>query len=169
MPFTKTTMMTVVVCLAVATVADADQRRGRGRSRGGDDRVVVQPRVVVRRPIVAERHAIPRGRAPFGARLAYRPVHRPGLGIGIYIGSPYRYGYVSYGRPYYSRPYPYSYRSYGYPVPYGYAAPYSPPYPTYPSYGGVYAVPPPDALYGGVRLDVTPVRVAQPLYQSWPR
>jgi len=149
MSFTKIAMLTAVVCLAGATVADADQRRGRGRSRGRDARVVVQPRVVVRPPVVvARRHAGSRWAASFGARLAYRPVHRPGLGIGIYIGSPFRYSHRAYSRPYYATPYPYNY---GY---YGYASPYA--YPSYPSYAGIYAVPPPDALYGGVRLDVTP-------------
>ena len=145
MPFMKAAIISVVVCLAVASAADADQRRGRGRSRDRGGRVVVQPRVVVRPPVaVARRHAYPRGRAPFGARLAYRPVYRPGLGIGIYIGSPHRYSRRVYSRPYYATPYPYSYG-------YGYNSPYA-----YPSYRGIYAAPPPDALYGGVRLDVTP-------------
>jgi hypothetical protein len=149
MPFTKAALISVVVCLAIATGADADQRRGRGRSRGHRSRVFVQPRIVVRPPVVvARRHAYPGSVVPFGARHAYRPVRRPGLGIGIYIGSPFRHSYRAYSRPYYATPY-----SYAYPYPYGYG--YATPYP-YPAYSGIYAAPPADALYGGVRLDVTP-------------
>jgi hypothetical protein len=83
-------------------------------------------------------------------RYAYRPVYRPRLGFGIYIGAPH--GYVSYGRPYYARPYQYPY-AYGYAAPYPY--PYSPSY-AYPPYAGVYAAPPANASYGGVRLEVMP-------------
>jgi hypothetical protein len=78
-------------------------------------------------------------------------VYRPGIGFGIYIGSPYAHGYVSYGYPYYPRPYPYWYGAYGYAAPFPYPTPY-----LYPLYGGIYAVPPPGASYGGVRLEVAP-------------
>jgi hypothetical protein len=89
----------------------------------------------------------------YGARYAYRPVYRPGLGFGIYIGAPYWQGYVAYGRPYYARPYPHPYGYYGYAAPYPY--PYPPAY-AYPPAAGVYAVPPANASYGGVRLEVMP-------------
>jgi hypothetical protein len=112
--------------------------------------VSVQRRVIVRPPVVVRRHVYPRRVVPYGygARLAYRPVYRPGLGIGIYIGSPYRYAYPSFGPRYYARPYPY-YGYYGYGAPYPYAHPY-------PSHAGIYAAPPRGALYGGVRLEVEP-------------
>jgi PEGA domain-containing protein len=130
----------VCVMMAGAVDASADQDRGRRRGR---DRVVVQPRVVVRPPIVHRYARRPVVRvSPFAGRRAYRPVYRPRIGFGIYIGSPFRYGYPGYARRYYSAPYPYAY---GYP--YGYA---------YPAYSGVYAAPPVNALYGGVRLDVSP-------------
>lgn len=149
MPLTKTAIASVVVCLAAAGVAQADQDGRRGRGRGRDGRGVVQRRAVVRPPIIVQRHVYPRRVTPYGyrARRAYRPVYRPGLGIGIYIGAPHRYAYPTYNRRYYARPYPY----YGY----GYAAPYPYLYPQH-SHGHIYAVPPSGALYGGVRLDVTP-------------
>jgi hypothetical protein len=79
----------------------------------------------------------------------YAPVHRPGLGIGIYIGSP-RY-YAPYRRYSYAPPvYGYAAPIYGYPYAgYSYASPY-------PAYGAIYAAPPANAHYGGVRLDVEP-------------
>jgi hypothetical protein len=80
-------------------------------------------------------------------------VYRPGIGFGIYIGAPYWHSYVAYGRPYYARPYAYPYGAYGYPAPYPY--PYPPAY-AYPSHTGIYAIPPANASYGGVRLEVTP-------------
>jgi hypothetical protein len=152
MLFTKAVSIGVlaVATCAVATHADA-QDRGRRRS-GHGGRVIVQPRVIVRPPVVARRYARPPvvGIAPFGGRLAYGPVYRPSIGVGIYIGSPYRFGYPAYRPRYYATPYPYSF-SYPYPYPYPYT--YGYPYPG----AGLYAVPPPpDALYGGVRLDVSP-------------
>ncbi len=162
MPFTRVAIASVVVCLTAASVAQAGQESRRGRGRGRDGRVVVQPRGVVRPPVVARRDVGPRRVAPYayrayGARLAYRPVYRPGLGIGIYIGSPYRYGYARYGRPYYARPYPHSsgYSGYASPYPYPYAYQSPDPY-AYQSHAGIYAVPPPGSLYGGVRLEVRP-------------
>jgi hypothetical protein len=88
------------------------------------------------------------GVAPFGHR-AYGPVHRPGIGFGLYIGLPYAYGYPAYGhRHYWAYPYAYSYPSpYPYPYAYGYSVPFT---------GGIYTVPPANAIYGGVRLDVSP-------------
>lgn len=161
MPFTRIAIASVVMCLAAAGVAQADQEGRRGRGRGRDGRVAVQRRAVVRPPIGVRRHVYPRRVTPYGygARLAYRPVYRPGLGIGIYIGSPYRYAYPAYGRRYYVRPYPYY--GYGYATPHPYAAPYpyATPYPyAYPppSHAGIHAVPPAGALYGGVRLEVSP-------------
>lgn len=163
MPFRKVAMATVVVCLAAASVVDADQR-GERRRRGRDTHIVVQPRIVVRPPVVARRYGSP-WISPYAGRRAYRPVYRPGIGFGIYIGSPYRYGYPNaypypyapYGRRYAPAPYPYGY--YGYPMPYpsyGYTTPY-PSYPSYPYPGaGVSAVPLPNPRYGGVQLEVTP-------------
>ena len=162
MPFTKIAIAGVVVCLAGASVVEAQGRRGQGRGRDGrdgrDGRASVQRRVVVRSPVVVQRHVAPRRVAPYGyghsygGRFAYRPVYRPRIGFGIYIGSPYRYGYAAYGPRYYARPYPYSY-GYGYGAPYPYAYPYQ----SYGSHGaGIYAAPPQGALYGGVRLDVEP-------------
>ncbi len=157
MPFKKIAMATIVVCLSAASIADADQRGERRRSRGRDTRVVVQPRIVVRPPVVARRYGSPRVAARYAGRLAYRPVHRPGIGFGIYIGSPYRYGspyaYPGYGRPYYPTPYPYGYGYYGYATPYpsyGYTTPY-PTYPPYPSPSGS-----PAGIYAGTapRCDV---------------
>jgi hypothetical protein len=156
MPFTKIAIASVVVCLAAAGVAHADQDGRRGRGRGRDGRVAIQRRAVVRPPVVVQRRVYPRRVTPYGyrARLAYRPVYRPGLGIGIYIGSPYRYAYPGYRRPYYAP----RYRSYAPPYPYygyGYATPYPYAY-NYPSQAGIYAVPPTGALYGGVRIEVEP-------------
>jgi hypothetical protein len=102
---------------------------------------------------VAPGRPVPYGRY-YGPRYGYPPVYRPGLGVGIYIGSPYLHGFVGYGHPYYAPyPYRYGYYGYGYAAPFPYAAPY--PY-AYPVYGGVFAVPPPGASYGGVRLEVAP-------------
>jgi hypothetical protein len=109
---------------------------------------------VARPPVVVHRRDVSRNVTYYG-RGAYRPVYRPRIGVGIYIGSPYRYAYPAYGRrPYYPAPYPPTYGYYGYGAPYRYSYPY-PPYSS-PSYTGIYAVPPPNALYGGVRLEVEP-------------
>jgi hypothetical protein len=156
MPFTQTAIASVVVCLAASSLSYADQGSRRGQGHGG--RVVVSPGVVVRPPVAVPRHAVPRGVPPhggyYGAQWGYRPVYRPGLGFGIYIGSPYVHGVVGYGHPYYARPYPYWY-GYGYSTPFPYAYAYPPAIP-YPAYAGTYAVPSTGALYGGVRLEVAP-------------
>jgi len=134
--------------LSAAAAQAGPAHRGRGRSRGGPHAVFVGPHVA--QPVFVGQ---PFRRAPFarfGPALRYGPVHRPGLSVGIYVGSPYRYRsrYAQrYAYPYpYS--YPYAYRpAYPYPHPYAYS---------YPAPATVYAVPPPGALYGGVRLQVTP-------------
>ncbi len=147
--FTRILFAMAVVCLVASSPGYADQGSRRGRGHGG--------RVAVPRPVGGPRHVVPGRPVPYGRyygpRYGYRPVFRPGLGVGIYIGSPYLHGYVAYGYPYYAASYRHRYGYYGYAAPFPYAAPY--PYP-YAAHGGIYAVPPPDALYGGVRLDVTP-------------
>ena len=144
---TKVASISVLVCVLMASAVHADSRQDRERRRGRDARVAVDRRAVVRSPVVARRGgARPVVRpvvrvAPFRPQLGYRPMYRPGLGVGIYIGSPYRYRYPTYSRRSYAAPYPSPY-AYGYP---------SPAYTT-----DIYAGLPQDALYGGVRLDVTP-------------
>jgi hypothetical protein len=69
--------------------------------------------------------------------VGYGYYHRGYRHRGYY---PYNYGYYPYNYGYY--PYNYGYSGYGYPYP-----PYT---------AGISAVPPQGALYGGVRLDVTP-------------
>jgi hypothetical protein len=135
----------VGVCILVfalsAAAAEADPaHRGRGRARGGPHGVFVAPHAA--QPVFVAR---PFRR--FGPGLGYRPVYRPGLSVGIFIGSPYRYRYPYAYR--YRSPFPYYPYGYAYPSPYPYA--YS-----YPAPAAVYAVPPAGALYGGVRLQVTP-------------
>lgn len=117
MPRTGIAAMIVVMSLAAAVTVDADDRPRRGR-RGYDGRGTVRSRVVVRPPVIVHHYGAPRRAVPFG-RLAYRPVYRPGLGIGIFIGSPYRYSRPYYSPRYYSPGY-----SYGY-APFAYAAPYA--------------------------------------------
>ena len=135
-----------VLALALgAPAAQADPaRREHGRARGAAHAVVVVPRAV---PPVWR---VPVGRDRLGPAARYWPVYRPGLSVGIYIGSPYRYRY--------RYPYPYAYRhAYQFPYPYGYA--YPSPYPyaySYQAPAAVYPVPPSGVLYGGVRLHVTP-------------
>jgi hypothetical protein len=170
MPFTKIAVASVVVCLAVAGVAQADQDGRRGRGRGRHGRVAVPRGAIARPPVVVQRHVYPRRVTPYGygGRLAYRPVYRPGLGIGIYIGSPFRYRYPAYAWPYYARPYPH----YGYATPYanysyGYATPYPYPYPQH-SYG-IQAAPPPGTLYGGVQLDGYYAGIVDDFDGAWQR
>ena len=155
MSVTRIAILCVLVCVMAAGAVhgqgrgrrggrdDRDEREGRGarievrETRGGGHR-----RAVARPPVVVRGYVAPPvvRVAPYGRRLGYRPVYRPGRGVGIYIGSPYRYSAYGYGWPYYAAPYMYGYAG-GYP---------------HTAYGGVYAVPPVGALYGGVRLDVTP-------------
>jgi hypothetical protein len=149
--------VTLVVCLTAASAAQADQDRRRGRRGRDDARVVVRPRIVVAPPVVHRRGGARRAQYARGwpyrsyGRGWYAPVHRPGIGFGIYIGSPGRY-YAPYRRYSYAPPtYGYAAPIYGYP----YAGPYAYNDP-YPAHGAIYAAPPPDAYYGGVRLDVVP-------------
>ena len=144
MVLTRIVSLSAMVCVMTAGAVQADSERDRDRRRGRSARAVVRHHNVYRPPVVVHRHAGPRvvRVSPFGSRLGYHRVHRPGLGIGIYIGSPYRY-------PAYQQ----RHRAYGYP----YANPYGNPYGySYQGHSHIYAVPPPNALYGGVRLDVTP-------------
>ena len=147
MSLTRIAIVSVVVCLA-ASVAQADEQSRQNRRHRREARVVARHHAGVRPPVVARRYAVPTAVTPFGARLAYRQVRRPRLGVGIYIGSPYRYSYRAYGRPYYPVPNAYTY---------GYGSPYSQPYSPY---TGIYAVPPQAALHGGVRPDVEPRHAA---------
>jgi len=163
MSFTRIARLGAVVCLLTASAVEADAGQDRARRRGGDSGAVAQRRAVPRSPAVTRRHvappvvrvAPPSHRLGYHAayrpvyRPAYRPMYRPGLGIGIYIGAPFAYRYPAYGRRYYAAPYPYAY-PYASPYAYGY-----PGYP-YPTTTDIYAAPPQGALYGGVRLDVTP-------------
>ena len=147
MSLQKILTLTLVLCLTSASVALADQERRRGRGRRDDGRVVVRPPVVVHRRVAPRAYYAPaRPHWRYG-RGWYAPVHRPGLGFGIYIGSPGRY-YAPYRRYSYAPP------VYGYAAPiYGYPFAYNSPYP---AHGAIYAAPPPNAYYGGVRLDVEP-------------
>jgi hypothetical protein len=158
MSFRKAAGVGVLAFGIVAAAAHADAEQDRGRRGSGHSPRVAVPRVAVRRPL-APRYVPPPvvGVRPYG-HLAYGPVHRPGIGFGLYIGTPYGYGYPVYGHPVYGHryfrayPYPYAY-PYLYPYPYAYG--YLPPIT-----GGIYAVPPPNANYGGVRLDVSPREAA---------
>jgi hypothetical protein len=137
-------MCVFAFALSTQAVQADPAHRERGPARGAGHAVVVAPRLArtigVARPVW---HAPVVRVAP---TLRYRPVYRPGLSIGIYIGSPYRY------------PYPYAYR-YVHRFPYRYGYAYPSPYPSPYLYAvppAVYAVPPAGAVYGGVRLQVTP-------------
>jgi PEGA domain len=141
MCLTKVSSIGVLVFVMVASVAHADPGQDRERRRH-DARVVVQPRIVVQPPVVARRYFAPPVRhvVPLGRHWGYRHVQRPGLGFGIYFGSPYGHPYAPYGRPYYAVPYPY-------PSAYGYSSPFQ---------TDLYEVLDLHGLFGGVRLDVTP-------------
>lgn len=143
-----TALLTVVSIAAVSAPAEAQGRARRGGGGGaGVGRAVPRgavPRgtIVPRRPVIVAPRVV--GAVP------YRPYYygyRPGLSVGFYAGSPYRY-------PYYSRyGYPYSYSSYGYPYGYGYGHGYSYGY-SYPP--AAYVTAAPGFAYGGVRLEGAP-------------
>ena len=143
-----------VVALAVTAAAvQADPaRRGGGRAHRSGQVVAVTPHLAG--PAFDTRAFRPAPVVRILPTARYRPVYRPGLSVGISIGSPYRYRY-----PYrYAYPYAYADR---YAYPYQYATPYRYAYPyrhahSYPGSSVVYATPPSNAFYGGVRLQVTP-------------
>lgn len=147
MSLQKILALTLLLCLTSTSVALADQERRRGRGRRHDVRVVVRPPVVVHRRVAPRSYYAPARPDWRYGRGWYGPVHRPGLGFGIYIGSPGRY-YAPHRRYSYAAP------IYGYAAPiYGYPYAYNSPYP---AHGAIYAAPPSNAYYGGVRLDVEP-------------